>query len=297
MKKIAIALCLMISAVTAYAAPAAPGKVDLIVKTGSNSKSVYSQLFTEIQSVCSVPVLQDSPASGSIQALDDLLSNQANLAFVQSDVIIGRKTIENDSQVDNVRVFMPMFTSELHIVTASTNTSVNRFTDLFQKKVGAYGGSYITARILFGATNIRPFSLVQYPNEDTMIQAIKRGEIDVGMGVAGQPVAWVKELSGREFKLVPFDRADVLGKLGSYSQANLRYPNLSATTVPTVAVRIDMITYNYKSQTKINDLTKLKKCIAAHIDDLRETTGNHPKWQEIDPNAKVKSWPMFNAGK
>jgi TRAP-type uncharacterized transport system substrate-binding protein len=294
MKKLFFTIALLFA--TFAHAEVAP-KIDLVVKTGSSSNSVYSKLFAQMTEVCKSPVLLESPAAGSIQALDGLLNNEASLAFVQSDVVLGRKMIENDPMVDNVRIFMPLFNSELHIVASSSNPNINRFSDLFQKKVGAYGGGYITSRILFGAANIRPFSLTQFDNEAGALQALKAGQVDAIMIVAGQPASWAKDLTSATYKLVPFDRMDVLGKLGSYSQTNLRYPNLSQTTVPSVAVQINLVTYNYKSAEKIKNLAKLKACIASHIDELRETTGNHPKWNEIKPNAKVSYWPMFTGGK
>lgn len=294
MKKFVI----LVMAISFYVANTYAVGADLVVKTGSNADNVYSKLYAQLNAVCPTnPVLSESFSGGSIQALDSLLGNEANLAFIQSDVVLGRKTIENDSAVDNVRVFMPLYHSELHTIAASTNSSVNRFSDLNQKKVGAYGGAYITARILFGATGVRPFSLTQFASEVELLNAVKAGQVDVGMLVSGQPASFAKSLTSAVYKLVPFDRADILGKLGSYSTASLRYPNLSPVTVPTVAVQIDLFTYNYKSAEKVKNLSKLKACIAAHIDDLRETTGNHPKWNDIDPKAKVSYWPMFQTSK
>ena len=266
---------------------------DLVVKTGSSETSVYGKLFAQLSGVCKSPTMVGSLSGGSIQALDSLMSNEANLAFIQSDVIIGRKLIENDPQIEKVRIFMPLFYSELHIIAQRSNNNINKFSDLSQKKIGSYGGAYITSRILFGNSGVRPFQVLQYSSEAEALAALKAGTVEAIMIVAGQPASWAKDLSGSVFKLVPFDRMDVLAKTGSYTQTNLRYPNLSQTTIPAVSVQIDLVTYDYKSAEKVRSLSKLKTCIAANIDDLRETTGNHPKWNEIKPNAKVTYWPMF----
>lgn len=267
----------------------------LTVKTGPDDKSVYSQLFKQMAAVCATPTLVESPSGGSIQSLDSLLSNEASLAFIQSDVVIGRKTIENDTAVEKTRMFMPLFGAELHMITSRQNTSINRFSDLNMKKVGAYGGAYITGRILFGAAGIRPIQFPQFDSKDEALKALAAGTIDAVMIVEGQPASWAKSLSNQNFKLVSFDRGDLLGKLGAYSPSNLRYPNLSPTTVPSLSVNIGLFTMDYKSKVKVADLAKLKSCIANSIDDLRETTGNHPKWQEIKPGAKATYWPMFSA--
>jgi hypothetical protein len=42
----------------------------------------------------------------------------------------------------------------------------------------------------------------------------------------------------------------------------------------------------------IQRISTLKQCIVAHIADLKEETGYHPKWREVNPLAK-STWPMF----
>lgn len=271
------------------------GPVDLIVKTGSNEKNVYNITFSEIQRVCPSPATEGRISHGSIESLNDLLNNKANLVYVQPDVILGRKTIDNDARVDSVRVFMPLYFSELHVIGNRSNQRVNVFSDLAGKKVGAYGGAVITARILFGRTNLKPFSLQEYTNPGDGLKAIAAGQIDAFFWVTGQPTPEVEALPGNTYKLIAFDRYGDLQKMAEnpYATANLDYSNLSSSGVKTVSMQILMATYDYKSQKKITDLSALKKCIVEHYDDIKEETGNHPKWREINPNATSVWPPMF----
>jgi hypothetical protein len=266
------------------------GPPDLIIKV-STLQGTYAKFFEQISKVCTKPSLQMSTSAGTVAALTDILNNSANVAFMTADVLYGRKLIEGDNSVDNLRVLMPLYTSELHIIAARSNGDVNKFSDLGNKRVATYGGAYITARITLAQANIRPISLQDYQTEAAAINAVKTNQADVAMIGAGQPTTWAKELSGNDFKLLDFDRQDLLGRNG-YVSAGLRYPNLSSTVTRSLGVKVYLITYNYESEKKIQDLSSLKQCIVTHIGDLKETTGNHPKWREVNPNAKT-DWEMF----
>ena len=205
----------------------------------------------------------------------------------------GRKMIENDPKIDSVRVFMVLYSAELHII-ATKDSGVNKLSDAAGKKVGTYGGSYITARILLSKENIKPAQIVQYESEESMIKDLSEGKVDVAMGIAGQPAPWVEKLYGQNFKLVAYSLPTTMAQSTVYSPTVLRYPGLSSLTVPTVAVPVDLITFDYKSSIKVSQLGSLKDCVSTHIDDLKETTGYHPKWREVDPAAVSSQWPMFS---
>lgn len=267
---------------------------DIIFRTGSNDKNVYHILYTQMKQVCQKPTISYEYSNGSIASLDALINNQANLAFVQTDVLYGRKTIENDAEVDTVRTFMPLYSSELHMLALRSNQRINAFSDFDSKKIGAYGGAYVTARILLAKAGIRPFNIQQLGSIDEGFKSLQAGTIDVLFTVVGQPDPSIQALNGTIFKLITFDRIDVLPKIGNfYSQTNLRYQNLSTTTVKSVGVQIDLVTRDYKSQKIRSDLSELKNCLITNIDNLRDRARNHPKWREIKPEATTEWPPMF----
>jgi len=272
-------------------APAAPqGPADLIIKI-STAGGTYAKMGQQIQQVCPAPSIALSESAGTLVAMDDVLNNRANIMFLTTDALWARKTVEQDNSVDALRVLMPLYRAELHIVARRTDGNINKFSDLGNKKVGTYGSGYVTARVLFANTNVRPIALQDYKDEATLIAAIGKNEVDAGFIVVGQPASWASGLNGNQYKLVDFDRRDVLGKFG-YTEATLRYPNLSSTTIKTLATPVSLVTYNYESKKKIQDLSLLKQCITENIGDLKETTGFHAKWREVDPKGK-SDWQMF----
>ena len=275
------------------------GPVQLTIRVGSGPSNVYNKLYDQWAQVCTTPTSRSVNSQGSIVSLDAVLNNEANLAFVQSDVLVGRKEIENDQKVDSIRIFAPLYYSELHILAARSNSSISDLFDLTNKKIGAYGGAYITARIVLGRGGIHPYGdyqgIQQFTSEKEGIAALVAGKIDAFFVVAGQPADSMKEVNPASVKLVTINGADKVAasSKGMYVKANLRYPAISAVTVPTIGVQIYLITFNYQSQQKKVILSQFKQCLAKNILDLRETTGNHPKWVEINPEAKTTAWPMF----
>jgi hypothetical protein len=42
----------------------------------------------------------------------------------------------------------------------------------------------------------------------------------------------------------------------------------------------------------VTPLLQLRSCIVKNLQVLRETVGNHPKWQQVNPDIKGP-WPYF----
>lgn len=268
----------------------------LVISTGGEG-GTYNKFFNEMLKVCQAPPLNEwrgkdsKPSSGSVVNLDNLLSNQANVAFMQMDVLYAKRFIDDVTDADNLKTLMVLYPESVHIV-AKNNNFINSFSSLGNKKVGAWGGSIVTARVLFAKTNTRPYQLREYPDKDTAMKAFwnDKDSLDAVIAVGGQPLAWVKDLNPQQYKLVPFDRTDP-GVFEVYRQSTLNYGNLGGA-VKSISIDSSLVTRDYKSKQKVQDLTGFRKCIVENLDTLRETTGNHPMWEKVDPNDKGK-WPYY----
>jgi TRAP-type uncharacterized transport system substrate-binding protein len=295
-KKLSLFLAAAAFAVASLSQAQAPqqqvniGVPDLIVKV-STEKGTYAQLFNQIASVCPQPSMQMSTSAGTVAALNDILNNKANVAFMTAPVLYGKKLIENDNSVDKLRVIMPMYTSELHIIARRSDGTINQFTDVGNKKVATFGGAFITARIILAQSNLRPIAFQDYQSEKAALAALQSNQADVVFIEVGQPATWATELDGQQFKFVEFNKPELLGRNG-FTAATLHYQNISQTGVRTLGSQVYLITQDYKSAKKVADISALKSCIARNYETLKETTGNHPKWEEVRPNGKTE-WPMF----
>jgi TRAP-type uncharacterized transport system substrate-binding protein len=286
-----------VGTIVAIVVLAAAGLVDplsgqpkpLIVSTGDPS-GTYVRFFNEMTKVCPQPALQGITSKGSLENLERLENNQANLAFAQIDVLYAKKLIEHDPAVEQVRTFLILYLEEVHIlIPSSSASSIHVFSDLAGKRVGTYGGGSITSRILFGTTKVQPASLQDLPGPTEAVRALG-DTIDAVIGVGGKPLPWVAALNAN-YKLVQFDMYEQVKNI--YFPGRLEYSNLGQVVpIGTIGVPALLITRDYKTPEITKPLLQLRGCIVKNLEALRETVGNHPKWGQVDPTVRG-GWPYF----
>ncbi|GHF39004.1 hypothetical protein HNQ07_001799 [Deinococcus metalli] len=288
-----LALTLALSLTAAQAAPA----TFLNVATGS-STGTYSAMFKNIGVQCTQSAyLKERGTSGSLENIDLLLSNQVSLAFVQSDVLKAKQQIDQDARVENIKALLPLHNEEVHLFAKpavvkknifgkTTTTGVTTFADLKNKKVAAWGGSLITAKVLSAKLGV-PYTILSVKDRDAAFNALNGGQVDAVLAVVGQPASWVKDLNG--VNLVPIAYTAALS--GLYSSAKLLYENMGADAVPTVAVQSVLVTRDFKTPDKKKILLDYQKCALTHLVNLQEDEGMHPKWQEV--TFKTWPWPQY----
>lgn len=269
----------------------------LNVATGSPT-GTYSAMFKNIGTVCTQSAyLKERGTSGSLENIDLLLSNQVSLAFVQSDVLKAKEQIDNDARVQNIKALLPLHSEEVHLFAKPpvakknvfgkvTYVGITSFKDLKGKRVAAWGGSLITAKVLSAKMAV-PYTIVPSKSQEEAFKALNAGQVDAVLAVVGQPAAWVKSLSG--VNLVPIAYDPSLN--GIYSQAKLMYENISADSIPTVAVQSVLATRDFKTADKRKMLLDYQKCALSKLPNLQEDEGMHPKWQEV--TFKTWPWPQY----
>lgn len=270
------------------------------VATGAPS-GTYSVAFKELQAQCGdvLPMVEIN-TTGSQQNVDLLTSNKINGAWVQSDVLFYRARTED---LGSIKTLFSLFPEEVHVVALSkpkteggfmgvgaTAVALNTVNDLKNRKVGAAGGSFITAQVIRLQSEI-PFQSLSYPDNNAVIKALVAGQIDAGLFVAGQPTPLIEALNAG-FKLLSFPE-DVAGKLkGVYRPARVTYSNMGASGVQVVATDSLFVTREYKSTRMLDALAKMRACFVNRLDDLKDTTGTHRAWQVVDSKNKGK-WAFY----
>ncbi|GAA5514239.1 hypothetical protein Dcar01_02994 [Deinococcus carri] len=293
--RISPAHLLLGSLLTLGAAQAAPPMLN--VATGSPT-GTYSAMFKNVGQLCTQSAyLRERGTSGSLENIDLLLNNEVSLAFVQSDVLKARQQIDKDPRVEGIRALLPLHHEEIHlfarpavvkknILGKTTVTGVQNFADLKGKKVGAWGGSIITARVVGAMTEV-PYQIQTFKDQASAFAALQAGQVDAVLAVVGQPAAWVKNLSGVQLLAVPSTP-----KLNTiYTPAKLFYPNLGAQSVPTIAVQSVLATRDFKTPDKKKLLLDYQKCAMQKLVNLQEDEGMHPKWQDV--TFKTWPWPQY----
>lgn len=282
----------------------------VVISTGG-PKGTYSSFFKSIQMMCGDTVqLIENPSAGSDANIDNLINKQADAAFVQSDTL--QFTAMNDPRASDsqIRVLLPLYPEEVHVVAlrdlsktsggltvfgknvGGTKTQLNSLADLEGVKVGAWGGSYTTARAISYLGGVK-YETVQFDDDKKALAALQSGEIAAIVAVGGQPLGFVSGLNN-SYKLLKID-SGLADKVKAYQKARVNYRNLGSDSTETVAARSMLVVKNYSTPARKEKLAALKRCIVSHIGDFKEGTGHHPKWNDVDLDTPV-SWAMYDVG-
>lgn len=275
----------------------------LTVATGSNT-ATYSRLLKEINEACSTSIpINEKNTSGSLENMALLTGNQVNAAFVQTDVLYFLS--RTDDRIAGIKTLVALHPEEVHIIAlresktkeggvmgvGSKPIQVNTIEALAGRTVVAWGGSYVTAQVIKIQTMIA-FNVVEVPDAATALKALDSGQAEAILAVGGQPLGFLEKLN-QQYKLVAIG-ADAADKLKSvYRPAKLNYTNLGSLGVSTVATDALFVTREYKTAKFSQALGALRTCIYANVDELKESTGKHPKWQSIDVSNKGK-WAYYD---
>ena len=288
---------LLFATLTAPAFAAAPAFLDVAT---SPKGSTAADMFRDLGKVCTgASFLRQRQTSGSVENLDLLLGNQVSLAFVQLDVLKARDQIDHDPRTAELKQLLPLNFDEIHLIAKRPVTSKNIFgkvstngitkwSELKGKKLGAWGGSVVTANVLKAKSGV-PVNILEYKGRDDTMNALNAGQIDAVLSVVGQPADWVRTLDASKFALLPLDISPAAVN-GFYKQATLRYPQLGSG-IPTYAVQRILVTRNFKTPERRSALLNYQKCALSKLPDLQETEGFHPKWSDV--TFKESDWPWF----
>ncbi len=262
----------------------------------SPAGSTTAEMFKDLGKVCtSAAWLRQKQTSGSIENLELLLNNQVSMAFIQLDVLKARDQIDHDPRTKELKTLLPLNYDEIHLIAKHPTkgmfgkvNGVTAFSGLSGKRLGVWGGSLVTSRILKAKSKVN-FEVVSYADRPTALKALETGGVDAILAVVGQPADWVKVLDPATYALLPID---VSGNIlnGFYKPMRLLYPRFGGA-VNTYGVQRLLVTRDFKSADKRKQLLGYQACAKAKLTKLQEGEGMHPKWQEVD--FKSNDWPMY----
>ncbi|MNK09860.1 Bacterial extracellular solute-binding protein, family 3 [compost metagenome] len=276
----------------------------LKVATG-DPKGTYSKMFKELTNACATTLtISEVPTNGSMTNIDKLAGNEVNAAIVQTDVL---KFRSNNEDLSSIKTLVALHPEAVHIIARNETfkvggtmgfggkeVSLNTINDLAGRKVGAIGGSVITAQVMRIQAEI-PYQVISFPDgstNDTALASLAKKEIDAVIAVGGFPLAWASGL-GPQYKMLSIPESTAAKLKNVYSTTRVTYAKMGATGVQTVATDALFVTREYKTAKYVDGLSKLRSCFYANLDDLKETTGNHPAWSKVSADTKGK-WVWYD---
>lgn len=282
---------------------------DTLTFATGDASGTYSSMFKSIQALCGDKVqLVEKNTSGCDENIDLLTEKKVDGAFCQPDTL--QMAAMNDARVgpEQVRALLVLHPEEVHIFAAKelsknvggwtvagknflgSKVSLDNLSDLEGVKIGAWGGGFTSARAIsyLGGVKYEP---VQFKDRAAAFAALDRGEVAAVIAVGGQPLSWAKDVNSAKYKLLRIDGA-LADRVKVYAKAKLNYRNLNAQGLDTVAPRAVLLVRNYQSAERKRSLSDLKACVVANESALKEGTGHHPKWSDVDFKAE-SVWPLY----
>lgn len=300
-----IAACLLSGAALAQ-------NVELKVATGECTKdtcSTYVTMFRELRKVCSVPglTLTEVQSKGSVESVDRLLNNELNAGIVQTDVLFWRKRTED---LGNIKTLVALHPEEVHFIAPNVSgiktggkgvgnlrimqedLVFNLVDQLAGYPVGVVenSGSMVTARLIRAEGNIN-YDVRLFANSDKLREALDAGQIQAAVYVGGAPLPAVNNY-GPGYKLLSFSDNLRTALKDVYRPAVLNYTKMGQNGIKSIATEANLVTREYKTPKMVSALSAFRACSATAIDELKETTGTHRKWQAVAADGRGK-WPWY----
>jgi len=275
---------------------------ELSVADGSSS-GTYKAFFNDLKRVCgdTIPMVEVTDSSGAVENLDHVIGNEANAAFLHSDIILYRSRTED---LSSIKTLMPLFKEDVHFVTMNkpfvtsaghfgfggSSRTLNTVSDLTGLTIGAAGGGYITAKLIQVSGEVS-YNVQQMGSGDEVLSALRNGNIAAGVFVGAAPLPNLKNLGG-DFKILTVNET-VRERLKSvYKPSTVTYTKMSTSPVTTVAATALLITRQYKTPKFVAAISAFHQCLISHLDELKETRGVHRAWQQVSED-QGSPWPLF----
>lgn len=302
MNKFFPAVILALSASLAY------GQTAIKIATGGPT-GTYTKIFANMATACGEKVpLVEVRSGGSDDNIGKLVEKEVDAAFVQTDTL--QFTAMNDPRAGeaNLRTLVPLYPEEVHVVAVKDLSKItggfalfgknfggqkqtlDSLADLSGAKVGAWGGSITTARMIAALGGVQ-YETVTFKDDKEALAALNKGEIAAIIAVGGQPLGFVKGLND-QYKLLKID-GSLASKVKAYQSTKVSYKNLNMAGLETVAARSILVVKNYQDPARKQRFADLKACLIANEVEFKEGTGMHAKWSDVDLKAPTV-WAMYD---
>lgn len=240
------------------------------------------------------------PSTGSNENLDRLVGNQANMGFVQTDVLYRRARTEN---LGGIKTLLALHPESLHFVVRNEVLSqggvmgigakeytLSTIEHLAGRKLAAAGGSVETAKQVKTDSDIG-FQIVEAPNNGDAKKMLDSKQVDAVLFVGGVPLGDVAAL-GAGYKLLSVPQPVAEKLKGAYRPTRITYRGMKAEGVATVGTDALLVTREYKTPAMQQSLAKFRSCVLSKLDEIKETTGTHPAWQTVEADNRGK-WSYY----
>jgi TRAP transporter TAXI family solute receptor len=256
---------------------------------------VYNQFAQDIANNTSVK-LNVYTSKGSVDNLRFLLSDSIQVAFMQYDVLHDAG-LKNDSLKELVKVFLPLYSEEIHIVTLKSS-GIKQLTDLIGKRLGvgdSSSGSFFTAEHIAINSGIN-WDMVQV-DFGSSVSALLNGRIEAFLFVGAAPAnLLINQPQNIADKL---SLVDVNLSAGDDCYTRKTIPaktyNWQNEPVETYAVK-SLLVVNTKNidAGMAMKIDSLYNDLKYNLKGIQLNKFSHPKWKSVEfSNLQDVEWGVF----
>ncbi len=264
------------------------------LKVASDSSSgTYAKMLGEVVNACGSDEFNIQAAGnhgGAVGNLDALFNNQADAAFLHSDVFAA--SAQSDPAYARLKTLVALWPEPIHVLALKVSKTkkqgtfsfgtveINTLADAAGYQVGAAGGGVITGRVL---QTPGKFQVVDEGTGDQVISALDNGQIAAAIFVGAAPLPNLQKLASTgRYKLIPIGEAIANQVSNFYRPAKVNYPGLSNGPISTLAPVSVLLTKMFQTPSKQNAQRALRACFANHLADLQDSGSRN--WAEVIPN-------------
>ena len=298
MKKVSVLYCLV--AIFALVFATQSMAFDLAVMTGGK-KGTYYQFGLNLQELAKSRGirLKVNNSTGSIENLYAVYKRpRTQMGIVQSDVLAFVSRVQTDRVLKRIakktKMVFPLYNEEIHLL---GQKSLSDFDELADKRVaiGKEGsGTYLTAKLLFEVSDVRPKEMLAIGTDDALAQ-LKAGMIDAMFYVAGYPVKLLREDVAEEdgLALIPIVNKSIVE---FYPRAEIPANTYQwqPQSVKTAAVKAVLVSFDFR-RANCEFVGRFAQILNENIDWLR--TNGHQKWKSVDLNYPLRGWEQYDCVK
>jgi hypothetical protein len=303
MKKKLIAFSLSLCCVfmfTAMPFAKSNGIVSLGIVTGG-PKGTYYQFGLNLERLVEQDGIKLNVANsdGSVENVFAVYKRpNTQMGIVQSDVLAFVAKVQTDPVLKQIakkiKMVFPLYNEEVHLL---GHSDIADFDSLEGKKVaiGQEGsGTYLTAKLLFEVSDIRPSAMVTIGADEALPQ-LKAGNIDALFYVAGYPVKLFTEqvAPGEGLALIPILNKNII-EFYPVTEIPAATYAWQTQTVKSVAVKSVLISYDFR-MANCQNVGRFADILEKNLEWLREN--GHPKWRSVDLEYPLKGWEQYDCVK
>jgi TRAP-type uncharacterized transport system substrate-binding protein len=276
----------------------------VIIGTGLPT-APYSQMMQVPLRMAPELICEYRGSTGGTDNVQALVERKIDAGIVQSDVL--SFMMYTDPMVaKKIRSLVALHSNYLHFFVLKNGyfedrgtfkrkqqVVIKKISDLAGRRVAAFGSAYITGRNINEKLRLN-MKLVEVNSKEEGLAMLNKGEVSAFFAMGGKPIPWVdKEIDGNTITLANVDPADIEKLKSPYYTGKLTYKKLGVVGVNAVAVRNELLVWDFTGQ-RAQQLLQVRKFFKDNLNDIKDSRGAHPAWQDVELNTLDRvSWERF----